>query len=89
MISLWQLETEKNRLETLLNNNLLRKRERLVTDVQEMTGEERKARHEMNRSELETINSRIKDNNSRFKGMLIRGIGILLPFMMCHSIPNK
>jgi len=62
-----KLETDKNRMETLLTNNLLRKRERLTVDLQEISGEERKAKLEMNRAELETINLRINENNSRFK----------------------
>ena len=62
------METEKNKLENLLNNNLMRKKDRIAIDLQEMSSEERKQRLDMVRSELESVNSRIAENNTRFKG---------------------
>ena len=63
-----QLEAEKNKLENLLKNNLLRKIERIQAEMTEMTGEDRKNRLELARVELETINTRINENNMRFRG---------------------
>ena len=66
-ILFFQLESEKNKLENLLNNNLMKKKERIFVDLQEMSSEERKQRLEMVHSELETVNARISDNNAHFK----------------------
>lgn len=62
-----KLETDKNRLENLLHNNLYRKRERLQVDMQEMTSEDRKQRLEMNRTEIDSVSQRLHDNSTRFK----------------------
>jgi structural maintenance of chromosome 3 (chondroitin sulfate proteoglycan 6) len=62
-----RLETEKNKLENLLSNNLLRKKERIAQDLQEWSSEDRNQRLDMLRAELESVNARISDNNSRFK----------------------
>ena len=61
------METEKNKLENLLSNNLLRKKERIAQDLQEWSSEDRNQRLEMLRAELESVNARIGDNNARFK----------------------
>lgn len=68
LMLLLQLETEKNRLEMLLNNNLLKKLDRLQVDLQEMTGEDRKQKLEMLRLELESTNQRQGEVNKHFKG---------------------
>lgn len=62
-----RLETEKNKLDNLLRNNLLRKQERLRQDLQEMTSEERNQKLEMYITDLESINSRVNESNDRFK----------------------
>lgn len=62
-----RLETEKNRMEMLLNNNLLKKLDRLQVDLQEMTGEDRKQKLEMLRLELESTNQRQAEVNKHFK----------------------
>lgn len=72
---LLQLETEKNRLEMLLNNNLLKKLDRLQVDLQEMTGEDRKQKLEMLRLELESTNQRQAEVNKHFKGRVDSGYG--------------
>ena len=69
---LLQHETDKNRLEMLLNNNLLKKLERAQGDLQEMTGEDRKQKLELQRAELESINHRQADVNKHFKGFNLR-----------------
>jgi structural maintenance of chromosome 3 (chondroitin sulfate proteoglycan 6) len=66
-LSYLQLEAEKNKLENLLKNNLLRKIERTQADMIEMTGEDRKNKLELARVELDTSNTRIHENNARFR----------------------
>lgn len=56
-----KLETEKNRLELLLNSNLLKKLERLQSEIQEMTSVDRKQKLELQRADLEAINKRHSD----------------------------
>lgn len=55
-------------MEMLLNNNLLKKLDRLQVDLQEMTGEDRKQKLEMLRLELESTNQRQAEVNKHFKG---------------------
>ena len=64
----FQLETEKNKLENLLHNNLNRKLERLQAELSEGSGEDRKQKLDMYSAELESVNGRISENNGRFKG---------------------
>jgi predicted nuclease with TOPRIM domain len=68
------LETEKNKLDNLLRNNLLRKLERLQAELNEGSGEDRKQKLEMEAAELESINSRIAENNARFAGRCWRQV---------------
>ena len=63
-----QLETEKNKLESLLHSNLYRKRDRIQADLQETTHEDREQRLSISRSELDTVSQRIDANNKRFAG---------------------
>ena len=72
LIHILQLEGDRNKRENLLNNNLLRKKERIMMELQEMTMEDIKTRLDMNRAELESINTRIADNNGRFKGIFTK-----------------
>lgn len=63
-----QLETEKNRLELLLNSNLLKKLERLQSEIQEMTSVDRKQKLELQRADLEAINKRHSDVAGSIRG---------------------
>ena len=64
----WQLESEKNKLENLLKNNLLKKLEQIQADVQEMTSEDIRQRLEVYGAEMESVTQRIAENNNTFKG---------------------
>lgn len=61
-----KLETEKNRLEMLLNNNLLKKLEQLQQELQEMKGEDRKQKLDMLESELKSVGDRLSFIYSQF-----------------------
>jgi len=67
---LFQLETEKNRLEMLLNNNLLKKLEQLQQELQEMKGEDRKQKMEMLETELKSVGERLSYIYGQFSGTL-------------------
>jgi len=69
-VSRVQLETEKNRLEMLLNNNLLKKLEQLQQELQEMKGEDRKQKLDMLESELKSVGDRLSFIYSQFSGTL-------------------
>jgi len=58
-----KLEMEKNRLEMLLNNNLLKKIERLQQELHEMRSEDRKQKLEMSEAELKSVSDRLTDIN--------------------------
>lgn len=66
-----QLETEKNRLEMLLNNNLLKKLEQLQQEMQEVKGEDRKQKLEMLESELKSVGDRLSFIYGQFSGNLL------------------
>ncbi|XP_041368808.1 structural maintenance of chromosomes protein 3-like [Gigantopelta aegis] len=61
----WQerirLEGEKNKLENLLNNNLMKKRDRIQQDLQEVSIEERNQRLENLTTDLQTVNQRVHE----------------------------
>ena len=63
-----QVESEKNKLENLLKNNLLKKLEQIQTDVQEMTSDDIRQRLEVYGAEMESVTQRIAENNNTFKG---------------------
>jgi len=67
----YQLETEKNRLEMLLNNNLLKKLEQLQQEMQEVKGEDRKQKLEMLESELKSVGDRLSFIYGQFSGNLL------------------
>ncbi|OWF38325.1 structural maintenance of chromosomes protein 3-like [Mizuhopecten yessoensis] len=54
-----RLEGEKNKLENLLHNNLMKKRDRIIHELQEVSEEERRARLETFNSDLATADDRI------------------------------
>jgi len=64
----FQLETEKNRLEMLLNNNLLKKLEQLQQELTEMKGEDRKQKLDMLESELKSVGDRLNFMQRQFNG---------------------
>lgn len=63
-----QLEGDKNKLENLLFNNLNKKRDRLMNDLQEVSVEDRKSKLEGLNVELQTVDSRISDIRQQSKG---------------------
>lgn len=79
-----QLEMEKNKLDNLLNNNLLKKLDRMQADMQEMTSEERRRRLDLATAELESINRRIDDNTATFKGNLSYLLLHIARSWLCH-----
>ncbi|XP_064630415.1 structural maintenance of chromosomes protein 3-like [Lineus longissimus] len=60
-----KLEADKNKLENLLNNNLIRKREHLQLDLQEISVEDRRQKLETFRAELEVIDMKISEYKDR------------------------
>ena len=63
-----QLETEKNRLEHFLNSNLVRRRDRLNAELSQVEQEDRNQKLAISQAELDTVNQRISENDSRFSG---------------------
>ena len=66
-----QLETEKNRLEHFLNSNLVRRRDRLNTELTQVDQEDCRQKLAISRAELDTVNQRISENDSRFSGVYV------------------
>ncbi|XP_069679641.1 structural maintenance of chromosomes protein 3 isoform X2 [Periplaneta americana] len=64
-----RLEAEKNKLENLLTNNLMRRKDELMQALQEISVEDRKRQLENSKSELNGIEKRIEDVNREFKNM--------------------
>lgn len=62
-----RLEADKNKLENLLTNNLIRRRDELVQALQEISLEERKRTLENSRQELVGIEKRLVQLNNDFK----------------------
>jgi hypothetical protein len=79
-----QLEMEKNKLDNLLNNNLLKKLDRMQADMQEMTSEERRRRLDLATAELESVNRRIDDNTATFKGNTSQLLLHIARSWLCH-----
>ena len=63
-----QLETEKNKLENLLSSNLLRRREQLVQEMEELTMGDQRQQLEMQTAELEHLCSNINTTRTRLEG---------------------
>ena len=75
----FQLEGDKNKLENLLYNNLIKKRDRLTNDLQEVSVEERKNKLETLSQELQTVDSRVQEIKNQTKGInVVLGIDPLL-----------
>uniref|UniRef100_T1JG50 Structural maintenance of chromosomes protein n=1 Tax=Strigamia maritima TaxID=126957 RepID=T1JG50_STRMM len=67
-----RLEAEKNKLENLLNNNLMRRKDELVAALQEISVEDRKRNLENSNAELTSVNRRITDVNTSLKEVDVR-----------------
>lgn len=65
-----QLEGEKNKLENLLHNNLMKKRDRILGDMQEVSAEDQNQKLDTFSSELQTVDQRIIELKSHSKGKL-------------------
>ncbi|XP_071448386.1 structural maintenance of chromosomes protein 3 [Hetaerina americana] len=62
-----RLEAEKNKLENLLTNNLIRRKDELVQALQEISVEDRKRHLDNSKSELAAIEARVEEVNRQFK----------------------
>ncbi len=62
------MEGEKNKLENLLKNNLMKRKERILAELQEDSEEDRKNKLDMYKSEHESVSHRISSDIVRFKG---------------------
>ncbi len=62
-----KLEGEKNKIENLLSGNLMRKRERLVAELQEISVEDRKQKLETCLAELQGTEMSIETNKARIE----------------------
>ncbi|XP_050395923.1 structural maintenance of chromosomes protein 3 [Patella vulgata] len=67
----WQerirLEGDKNKLENLLNNNLMKKRDRIMTDLQEVSVEDRTQRLDTYNAEMQTVDARVAELKKQSK----------------------
>ncbi|GAB6024529.1 hypothetical protein CHUAL_009682 [Chamberlinius hualienensis] len=64
-----RLEAEKNKLENLLSNNLMRRKEELVAALQEISLEDRKRRLDNSMAESVSVSKRIDDVNKNLKDL--------------------
>ncbi|KAL7297145.1 structural maintenance of chromosomes protein 3 [Trichogramma pretiosum] len=62
-----KLEAEKNKLENLLTNNLVRRKDELVQALQEISVEDRQRLLETSKSQLAEIEKRLLKNQAEFK----------------------
>lgn len=65
---MFQLETEKNKLENVLNNNLTKKRERLQQELREVSLEEQDKRLTNYRTEKTEVEKRMAELESSTAG---------------------
>ena len=68
-ICYFQLEGEKNKLENLLQNNLMKKRDRILLDIQEESSQTNQEKLETSSSELEQVDTRVAELKTRVKSM--------------------
>ena len=73
-LSLLQLEGEKNKLENLLQNNLMKKRDRILLDIQEESNQTNQEKLETSGTELEAVDQRIAELKTQVKCMYIRSL---------------
>ena len=62
-----KLEAEKNKLENLLTNNLVRRKDELVQALQEISVEDRQRLLETSKAQLSEIEKRLTKNQAEFK----------------------
>lgn len=62
-----QLEAEKNKLENLLTNNLVRRKDELVQALQEISVEDRQRQLDSSNNQLADIEKRLMKVNEDFK----------------------
>ena len=74
-----QLEGEKNKLENLLSNNLTKKRDRLLADMQEASLEEKNRKLDKLKEELATVDQRLSEMKGQNKGVYVLYVGITCP----------
>ena len=55
-------------MEHFLNSNLVRRRDRLNTELSQADQEDSRQKLTISKAELDTINQRISENDSRFSG---------------------
>ena len=63
-----QLESAKNKLENLLSSNLLRRKEQLVQELEELSMADHRQQLEMQTAELDHLCSNINTTRSRLEG---------------------
>ena len=66
----FQLEGEKNKLENLLHNNLMKKRDRIANELQEVSAEDRRQKLDQYQTELESEDNKVTDMKKTLKGPL-------------------
>lgn len=64
-----QLETEKNKLENVLNNNLTKKRERLQQELREVSLEEQDKRLALYKTDKAEVEKRMAELEASTMGM--------------------
>jgi len=62
------LEGEKNKLENLLHNNLMKNRERILGEMQEEAVQSRKDKLESNDESLKKVDDRLNEIKVQMKG---------------------
>ena len=70
--SILQLEGLKNKISNQLSGNLMRKREQLVMELQEISVEDRKQKLENSTRELQSLETAVETNRARLEGKNIR-----------------
>lgn len=66
-----QLETERNKLENLLNNNLTKKRDRLMADMQEASLDEKNRKLDKLQEDLTSVDRRLTEMKGQNKGLCV------------------
>lgn len=61
------MEGEKNKLENLLTNNLMKKRDRIMLDMQEVSADDTRRKLENLSSDLESVDARIVEAKKQMK----------------------
>jgi len=83
-----QLEAEKNKLENLLTNNLVRRKDELVQALQEISVEDRQRQLDSSKTQLADIEKRLVKVNEDFKSQnekvtgAMKKVNILLNYSM-------